>query len=116
MLPIEIQEYIVILATAQFIIDRNKVWTILHKEILLCNELQRRWNWSRVRLRQETAECTYYMNGKFIKKGSYTHIYACKYKNGKFVKMFWVGNTLEAVMNDPCPPMLRARQSFTFQL
>ena len=63
---------------------------------------------------EETAECVLLHKRKvcFLRKGSYAHIYACKYKDGKFIKMFWIGNTFEAVMNDPSPPMLRARQSF----
>ena len=83
-LPPEIQEYIIQLATAQYIRDnrQNTVWNNVHKELLLCAELNSAWECQHVKLVWETFPVYHHINGALHSVELVTSLYGCQYENG----------------------------------
>ena len=99
-LPPEIQEYIIHLATAQYIRDnrQNTIKNNVHKELLICVELNSAWGCQHAKLVWETNPVYHHINGVLHTVELVTSLYGCLYENGTVRRKVWLGHEIEHVL------------------
>ena len=110
-LPPEIQEYIIQLATAQYIRDnrQNTVRNNVYKELLFCTELKSAWECQHVKLVWETFPVYHHINGALHSVELVTSLYGCQYENGTVRRKMWLGHEIENSLRN-LPRLLRFNQ------
>ena len=110
-LPPEIQEYIIRLATAQYIRDnrQNTIRNNVHKELLLCAKLNSAWECQHAKLVWETFPVYHHINGVLHTVEFVTSLYGCQYENGTRIRKMWLGHEIENALRN-LPRLLQFNQ------